>query len=89
MSDSCVREWCRKFRDGRTDVRDEGGQEQHSVVTDEPVHKFFCCYFVNFIVVAEFFFSFLSIVWRILQSKFNKERTNGAIILLSDSGAFN
>jgi len=26
MSDSCVREWCRKFRDGRTDVHDEGGQ---------------------------------------------------------------
>jgi hypothetical protein len=27
MSDSCEREWCRKFRDGRTDVHDEGGQE--------------------------------------------------------------
>ena len=26
MSDSCVREWCRKFRDGRTDMHDEGGQ---------------------------------------------------------------
>ena len=26
MSDSCVREWCRKSRDGRTDVHDEGGQ---------------------------------------------------------------
>jgi transposase len=26
MSDSCVREWCRKFRDGRTDVHDKGGQ---------------------------------------------------------------
>jgi len=26
MSDSCVREWCRKFGDGHTDVRDEGGQ---------------------------------------------------------------
>jgi hypothetical protein len=26
MSDGCVREWCRKFRDGRTDVHDEGGQ---------------------------------------------------------------
>jgi len=24
--DSCVREWCRKFRDGRTDAHDEGGQ---------------------------------------------------------------
>jgi hypothetical protein len=26
MSDSCVRECCRKFRDGYTDVHDEGGQ---------------------------------------------------------------
>jgi hypothetical protein len=26
MSDSCVREWCRRFRDGCTDVHDEGGQ---------------------------------------------------------------
>jgi hypothetical protein len=26
MSDSCVREWCRKFRDGRTDVDEEGAQ---------------------------------------------------------------
>ena len=39
MSDSCVREWCRKFRDGRTDVQDEGGQERHSIVTDELVQK--------------------------------------------------
>jgi len=35
MSDSCVREWCRKFRDGRTDMHDEGGQGRHSIVTDE------------------------------------------------------
>jgi hypothetical protein len=27
MSDSCVRELCRKFRDGHSDVHDEGGQE--------------------------------------------------------------
>jgi len=39
MSDSCVREWCRKFRDGRTDVLDKGGQERHSIVTDELVQK--------------------------------------------------
>jgi hypothetical protein len=26
MSNSCAREWCRKFRDGHTDVHDEGGQ---------------------------------------------------------------
>jgi transposase len=35
MSDSYVRE----FRDGRYDVRDEGGQERHSIVTDELVEK--------------------------------------------------
>ena len=39
MSDSCVREWCRKFRDGRTDIHEEGGQERHSIVTDELVQK--------------------------------------------------
>jgi cytochrome c-type biogenesis protein CcmH/NrfF len=26
MIDSCVREWCRKFLDGHTDVHDESGQ---------------------------------------------------------------
>ena len=26
MSDSCLRVWCRKFKDGRTDVHDDGGQ---------------------------------------------------------------
>jgi hypothetical protein len=35
LNDSCVREWCRKFRDERTDVHDEGGQVRHSIVTDE------------------------------------------------------
>jgi len=39
MSDSCVTEWYRKFRDGRTDVHDEDGQERHSIVTDELVQK--------------------------------------------------
>jgi transposase len=39
MSDSCVREWCIKFRDGRNDMHDEGGQEQRSVVTDKLIQK--------------------------------------------------
>jgi hypothetical protein len=39
MSDSCVREWCRKLEDGRTDVHEEGAQGQHLIVTDELVHK--------------------------------------------------
>jgi len=39
MSNSCVREWCRKFRDGRTDVHDEVGQGWHSIVTDELIQK--------------------------------------------------
>jgi transposase len=39
LSDSCVREWCRKFRDGRTDMRDEGGQKRRSIVTDELLQK--------------------------------------------------
>jgi transposase len=37
MSGKCVREWCRKFRDGRTDVHDEGGQGRPSLVTDDLV----------------------------------------------------
>jgi transposase len=39
MSDSCVRKWCRKFRDGHTDVHDKGGQRQHSIVTDKLIQK--------------------------------------------------
>jgi len=39
MSDSSVREWCRKFRDGHTDVHDSGGQGWHSTVTDELIQK--------------------------------------------------
>ena len=39
MSDSSVREWCRKFRDGHTDVHDEGGQGRHSTLTDELIQK--------------------------------------------------
>ena len=37
MRDKCVREWCRKFRDGRTDVHDEEGQVRPSLVTDDLV----------------------------------------------------
>jgi len=43
MGDSCVREWCRKFRDERTDVHDEGGQERRSIVTDELFRKIDQC----------------------------------------------
>jgi hypothetical protein len=39
VSDSCVREVCRKFEDGRTDVHEEGAQGRHSIVTDKLVHK--------------------------------------------------
>jgi hypothetical protein len=39
MSDSCVREWCRKFEDGCTDVHEDVAQGRHSIVTDEVVHK--------------------------------------------------
>jgi hypothetical protein len=39
MSGSCVRESCRKFRDGLIDVHDEVGQGQYSIVTDELVQK--------------------------------------------------
>jgi hypothetical protein len=39
MSDRRVREWYKKFRDGHTDMRDEGGQERHSIVADKLVQK--------------------------------------------------
>ncbi|XP_035233307.1 uncharacterized protein LOC118205125 [Stegodyphus dumicola] len=39
MSDGVVREWCRNFKDGRTDVHDEGGQGRKSVVTDDIVQR--------------------------------------------------
>jgi transposase len=35
MSDTCVREWCRKFRDRTTDTHDDEGQRQPSLVTDD------------------------------------------------------
>jgi hypothetical protein len=37
-SDSCMREWCRKFRDGHPDVHDVG-QGRISIVTYELVQK--------------------------------------------------
>lgn len=39
ISDGVVREWCRKFKDGRTDVHDEGGQGRKSVATDNLVQR--------------------------------------------------
>ena len=33
MSDGSVWEWCRKFKEGRTDVHDEGGHGRKSVAT--------------------------------------------------------
>jgi len=37
MSDSKVRNWCREFGGGRTDVHDEGGQGRWAVATDDAV----------------------------------------------------
>ena len=37
MSDKCVREWYRKFRNGKTGVHNEGGQGRPSLVTDDLV----------------------------------------------------
>ena len=39
MGDGCVREWCRKFRDGRTDVHDEGGQGRQCTAPHRSSHK--------------------------------------------------
>lgn len=37
MSDSTVWYWCRKFRNGFTNVHDEGGKIHPLIVTDELV----------------------------------------------------
>ncbi|XP_046407890.1 histone-lysine N-methyltransferase SETMAR-like [Ischnura elegans] len=39
MSDGVAREWCRKFKDGRNDVHDEGGQGRKSVISDDLVKR--------------------------------------------------
>jgi len=39
MSDGVVREWCRKFKEGRKDVHDEGGQGRKSIATDDLVNR--------------------------------------------------
>ncbi|GBO16417.1 hypothetical protein AVEN_204781-1 [Araneus ventricosus] len=44
MSDCVVREWCRKFKDGRTDVRDEEEQERKSVATEDLVKRLPCSF---------------------------------------------
>ncbi|XP_035219901.1 uncharacterized protein LOC118192980 [Stegodyphus dumicola] len=39
MSDGVVCEWCRNFKDGRTDVHEEGRQGRKSVATDDIVQR--------------------------------------------------
>jgi hypothetical protein len=39
MSEGTVRQWCRMFRDGRTDVHDEERSVQPSVVSDDIVQS--------------------------------------------------
>ena len=39
MSDIAVQDWCRKFKNGREDVHNEGSQGRHSIVTNELVQQ--------------------------------------------------
>ena len=39
MSDGSVREWCRKFKEGRADVHDESGHGRKSVATVRLVER--------------------------------------------------
>lgn len=39
MSDGVVREWCRKFKEGRTDIHDEEGQGHKSVAREDNVQR--------------------------------------------------
>jgi hypothetical protein len=39
MSEGTVRQWCRMFKDGRTNVHDEEGSGRLSVVSDDLVQS--------------------------------------------------
>lgn len=39
VSDGVLREWCRKFKDGRTDIHHEEGQGRKSVTTEDIVKR--------------------------------------------------
>jgi transposase len=39
MNEGTVRQWCRMFKDGRTDVHDEEGSGRPSVVRDDLVQS--------------------------------------------------
>lgn len=39
LRDSVVQEWCTKFKDGRTDIHDEGSQEQNSVAAENFIQQ--------------------------------------------------
>jgi hypothetical protein len=39
MSEGTVRQWCRTFKDGRTNVHDEERSDRPSVVSDDLVHR--------------------------------------------------
>ena len=39
MSDGVVREWCRKFKDGRKNVHDEERSRRSSVISNDLLQK--------------------------------------------------
>lgn len=39
VSDGVLRKWCRKFKDGRTDIPHEEGQARKSVTTEDIVQR--------------------------------------------------
>lgn len=39
MSDGSVQDWCRQFKNGRTDVPNEGDQRRKSIMTEDVVHQ--------------------------------------------------
>ncbi|GBM19603.1 hypothetical protein AVEN_107283-1 [Araneus ventricosus] len=47
LSDDVVREWCRKFKEGRTDVHDADGQGRKSVATEVLVQRILGSFWSN------------------------------------------
>jgi hypothetical protein len=67
LSDTYDKEWCRKFCDGRTDVRDEGGQGRPSLVTDDLVQHVdkLVCEWRRF-TLSELLLEFPQVSWTVL-----------------------
>jgi transposase len=67
VSDTYDKDWCRKFRDERTDVHDEGGQGRPSLVTDDLVqHTDALVRERHWFTISELSLEFPQVSWMVL-----------------------